>query len=286
MPRSTEPTDSPLGRAGGRRRARRLASASLTLSVLVGLAAWAVFLRPTFLGGDTTYVIVSGTSMEPTLRAGDLVLARRRTAYAVGDVVVYGARPEGAAADKLIIHRIVGGSARDGYVLRGDNRDRRDVWRPRSGDVRGALVIGIPAVGAVLAKLQEPRFLTAALAGVLVFLVVTALAGEPRHRRRRLDGGEPESPPTVLPAHPSAALPVPDRAPGGFLVLARAAEGYALVEREGDPPGPGELIVLDGRLFEISGAALSPLLSDRRLCLIADRLAKASELPAQRQPAG
>ena len=69
-----------------------------------------------------------------------------------------------AGRTALIIHRIVGGSARDCYVLCGDNRDRRDVWCPISSDVRGALVIGIPAVGAVLSKLRERRFLTAALA--------------------------------------------------------------------------------------------------------------------------
>ena len=57
-------------------------------------------------------------------------------------------------------------------------------------------------------------------------------------------------------------------------MLARAAEAYALVERSGEPPAPGGLIVLDGRLFEVSGAALSPLPSDPRLCVLADRLAK------------
>lgn len=239
--------------------------------VVAGVAAWVALLRPAFLGGDTSYVIVSGTSMEPTLHAGDLVLARRHAAYEPGDVIVYGVRPEGATADKLIIHRVVGGSASSGYVTQGDNRDRRDAWRPTGGDVRGALAVRVPAVGAVLSRLQQPRFLTAAIAGALVFLLVTAVAEPGRGRRRR--SAEAVDLAAVAPA-PSADAPPTPPATAGFLVLARAGDGYALVEKEGDPPGPGGLLVLDGRIFEVAGAALSPLPSDTRLCVLADRLAK------------
>lgn len=274
-----EPTARRRTRPGAR--ARRLASRVLTVAVVAGAAAWAVFLRPPFLGGETTYAIVSGTSMEPTLHAGDLVVARRRGAYRVGDVVVYAVRPEGAATDKLIVHRIVGGSASEGYVLQGDNRGRRDAWRPTPDDVRGRLALRIPALGVVLTRLQQPRFLTAAIAGVLVFLLVTAVAGDPRRGRRRA-GGEPDpgderlTPPlsAAVRTAPATAAPSPSPSSGGYLVLARAAEAYALVERSGEPPAPGGLIVLDGRLFEVSGAALSPLPSDPRLCVLADRLAK------------
>lgn len=272
VPHPNGPTDSPSasGRRTGFRRARKALSRALTVLVVAGVAAWVVLLRPGFLGGDTTYVIVSGTSMEPALRAGDLVLARRHAAYGVGDVIVYGVRPEGATTDKLVIHRVVGGSATEGYVTRGDNRDRRDAWRPTDGDVRGALVVRVPAVGAVLSRLQQPRFLTATIAGVLVFLLVTAVAEPGRARRRR----SAETVDLAVPPAPVGDTPPAPPATPGFLVLARAGDGYALVEKEGSPPGPGGLLVLDGRIFEVSGAALSPLPSDTRLCVLADRLAK------------
>lgn len=62
----------------------------LTLAPLLLLLGGFLFLRPPLLGGATSYVIVTGRSMQPTLRTGDLVLARSRASgYTVGDVVAY-----------------------------------------------------------------------------------------------------------------------------------------------------------------------------------------------------
>jgi signal peptidase I len=69
----------------------RIALAAALLALVV---AWVVLLRPQLLGGSAAYVVVSGTSMEPTLSDGDFVLARKRSSYRVGDVVAF-SRPEG-----------------------------------------------------------------------------------------------------------------------------------------------------------------------------------------------
>lgn len=116
-------------------------------------------------------MIVSGESMEPTLHAGDLVLTVRKRAYEVGDVVAYRI-PEGQpGAGVLVIHRIVGGSARAGYITQGDNRDGRDPWRPRPSDVVGAKGVSVPRVGLALVYLRTPLGL-AALAGIVAGLLV------------------------------------------------------------------------------------------------------------------
>lgn len=136
------------------------------LTVLVVLGWW-VAVRPTALGGDTGYVLVSGQSMEPGLSTGDLVITRRQDTYRVGDVVAYRV-PEGdVGAGELVIHRITGGTSR-GWVLRGDNRDADDLWRPRDRDIVGRALTHAPGAGTVLATLRAPVPL-ALLAGLLTF---------------------------------------------------------------------------------------------------------------------
>jgi len=154
----------------------RLAGWAVVLAVV---AAWAIFLRPAFLGGPATYVIVAGHSMEPTLHAGDLVLAQRQRTYRRGDVIAYRIMKNQAGAGTLVIHRIVGGSARDGYVTRGDNRNYRDPWRPKPADIAGKMNVHAPRLGMlpVFSHTAIGIALIAALAGFLV------LCGGTRARR-------------------------------------------------------------------------------------------------------
>ena len=55
------------------RTATRIAGFVVVFAALA--AAWAV-LAPPQLGGSTRYVILDGSSMEPSLRAGDLAVVR------------------------------------------------------------------------------------------------------------------------------------------------------------------------------------------------------------------
>lgn len=151
---------------------------SLGLSLALALT-WLVLLRPPFLGGATSYVIVSGVSMEPGMHTGDLVLARHQRSYAKGDVIAYRIPDGDPAAGSMVIHRIVGGDGVAGYLTRGDNTSGDDLWRPTDDDVRGRAWVLVPRAGQALALLQTPIGL-ALLAGVVT---VTLLAGPPRARR-------------------------------------------------------------------------------------------------------
>ena len=155
--------------------ARAIASAMVTM-VLIG--AWFVLLRPPFLGGPTSYVLVSGTSMEPTLFDGDFVLARRQATYDNGDIAAYRI-PEGeVGAGGLVIHRIIGGSAHEGYVLQGDNRTTPDLWRPKPSDIVGTPLVTIPKAGRLIPYLRSP-FIMAAFAGYMAFLLVYLRGKDP-----------------------------------------------------------------------------------------------------------
>lgn len=146
--------------------------AIVNLVVTLGLiASWFFWLAPQFLGGPIAYVLVSGGSMEPTLHDNDFVIARRQDTYARGEIVVYRIPESETGAGGLVIHRIIGGSDQLGYVLQGDNRTTPDLWRPRSTDIVGRLLVTIPMAGGVIPILRSP-LLVALFAGYMAFLFV------------------------------------------------------------------------------------------------------------------
>lgn len=114
------------------------------------LALWWFTLGPLPLGGTTTFAVVDGVSMEPTLQGGDLVIARVQDAYELGDTIVFP-----VANQKVVIHRIVGGSAPDGWITQGDNNDRADNWVVPDGYILGRYWLEVPMVGSALLWTRE-----------------------------------------------------------------------------------------------------------------------------------
>jgi signal peptidase I len=135
---------------------------------------WAQYLRPQSLGGHAGYVLVSGQSMEPRYHTGDLVLVEQRARYHPGEVIAYRVPKGDPMAGAQVIHRIIGGDARQGFVMRGDNRTAPDVWRPRNEDIVGTKALRLPDAIVVLQYLRSPIFL-----GILAaaFVFVHALSG-------------------------------------------------------------------------------------------------------------
>ena len=147
----------------------RLVLAALAITLVV--AGW-----PAAWGGATSYVVVWGESMDPAYRPGDLVVTRAADRYEVGDVITF------RTGYGEVIHRVVGGDARDGFRTQGDNVDRVDPYRPRPADVRGRAVLHVPAVGA------WGLALAAQVPGTLLLVAVAAVAGlgwRRRHHQRQ-----------------------------------------------------------------------------------------------------
>jgi len=132
-----------------------------TLAELSLLLVWLVVFRPVALGGPASYLIVSGVSMLPTLRTGDLVIAQHQAGYVPGDIVAFrvprGEPGEGA----MIIHRVIG-EAEGGYVVQGDNKRYPDPWEPATDDILGKMWLSIPGGGRVLGFVRQPILLGAA----------------------------------------------------------------------------------------------------------------------------
>ena len=152
---------------------RRLVS----VGMLGVLAIWFVLLRPAFLGGPASYVIVSGKSMEPNLYTGDLAFVLKRDSYAAGDIVAFHVDADEAPSGSgggIVIHRIIGGNAEDGFILQGDNNDHADPWQPTPDRIRGRALLYVPRLGALFSYLQHPVRLAVAIG---VPLGYTSLAG-------------------------------------------------------------------------------------------------------------
>lgn len=149
---------------GAHTRARRLLSyvGSLALWAVVAFCAW--FLWPSSLGGATTFVLVSGHSMEPDYFPGDLLVARTGEP-SIGDAIVY--RPGGQYGDAKVVHQIVGGDGVSGWEMKGINNDFIDQWRPTNEQVVGLVQVHIPSLGGLGTVLLSPVL----WAGVLIVAV-------------------------------------------------------------------------------------------------------------------
>jgi signal peptidase len=152
--------------------------------VVVG---WFAFLRPVRLGGTASFVMVQGTSMDPTYHTGDLVITHKQSSYAVGDVIAYEVPHGDVGVGLTVIHRIIGGSATTGFITQGDNNPAADDWRPKLADVQGSAWFVTPRGGRILAFLHAPIPLAGIAASVVVMWVVyqedLSLPGRGRKRR-------------------------------------------------------------------------------------------------------
>ncbi len=121
-----------------------------------------VFAAPTAVGGPASYVVVTGTSMEPTYDDGDLVVATVADSYDVGDVVVYD-----APGDRrfTVIHRIIETTA-GGFITQGDNRAEPDGWVVAPETIRGTASVHVPHGGSFVRLVRQPPVVFAVVAGV------------------------------------------------------------------------------------------------------------------------
>jgi signal peptidase len=198
-------------------RSRRRVLARAAVAAVAALAAlWLAFLRPAFLGGTTTYVVVSGSSMEPTLHDRDLVVVRERGSYGTDDVIAFRLPAGTAGPEEAVIHRIVGGSAAEGFVTRGDNRDADDPWRVAPDDILGRRIAHVPRVGVVLDWLAKPMVI-----GLMVGAALASLYWTFRIHVAREQRATSKAPA----AHRATGTPMPARAPA-CTAAARIRERY------------------------------------------------------------
>ena len=160
---------------------RRWLTIVTAAAAILGAAALLTLFAPARFGGDVTYALISGTSMEPTMGPNDLVLVRPAEEYAPGDVVAYHSPDLG-----LVIHRVM--AIEDGrLILQGDNNDWTDSHRPAPSEVAGKLWVSVPGAGRVVRWLAPP--LGPSVLGVLALGMMLTPGSATRGRGKKRDTG-------------------------------------------------------------------------------------------------
>lgn len=186
---------------------RWLRRVRMVLSVIGWLVTMALFL-PVGFGGQVSWVVVSGRSMEPTYHTYDLALVVRAGTPNVGDVIVYRVPAGEPGAGRQVIHRVIGGDPINGYTTKGDNREGPDIWHPRRHDVIGRVVAIVPQGGKAIARVFDIHNLGLVAIGLLVWALW------PRNRGCDEDDGGPDQDGSLRAStnHGHEPEPVADRA--------------------------------------------------------------------------
>jgi signal peptidase I len=144
-PRLAPVTKSRVG-AGFKRNRSRI-GALIAVAVVAFMVATSGRLPVPFT--DVGIVVVSGDSMAPTMKNGDVVVYAQESSYEVGDVVVF---PLAGEAEGEVIHRVtsvipVGDGTEDQYVTQGDNRASDDGATTSTSEIRGSNRLRVPLLG-------------------------------------------------------------------------------------------------------------------------------------------
>ncbi len=160
----------------------RLTQSLLSALILVLMVALWLTFAPVQFGGQASYIMIAGASMEPSLHYGDLVIAHEERTYEVGDVVTYRHPTIGP-----IIHRIIERTG-DTYKFKGDNNDWVDSYEPASAELIGKSWIHIPGAANIILKLRSSVgiILLSFTIGFIVLLTFSrnSLLGEDRPKKK------------------------------------------------------------------------------------------------------
>lgn len=133
------------------KQSQRQPSIFSNIVLLAGLVGIWIAFAPVAIGGQASYVMVNGISMEPNYHTGDLVIVRKSPTYQIGDVIAY----QDAQMAAHVIHRIIG--IEDGlFVLKGDNNSWIDAYHPSNDEVVGKQWIYAPKLANSMLWIRKP----------------------------------------------------------------------------------------------------------------------------------
>lgn len=97
-------------------------------------------------------IVLTG-SMSPTINPGDIILLAKpeQTPPHIGSIVAYTARRFDGSPVGTFTHRIIGGDAASGFIVKGDANPTPDIQHPRVADISGVQFFTIPFIGKILA---------------------------------------------------------------------------------------------------------------------------------------
>lgn len=125
--------------------------AALKWSAYVTASLLLTFSFLSFTGTLKARIVLTG-SMAPVIHTGDVIITTSTSHKAPkkGDIIAYTARRFNGAAVATISHRIIGGDATKGFIVKGDHNPAPDVQHPALSDISGVVILIIPFIGNLL----------------------------------------------------------------------------------------------------------------------------------------
>lgn len=104
-----------------------------------------------FSGVVKARVVLTG-SMAPTINPGDIILTTpaKNVTPKIGNIVAYVGRRFDGTAVGVFSHRIIGGDATTGFIVKGDHNPSPDTQHPKIPDITGVVIFIIPVIGRFL----------------------------------------------------------------------------------------------------------------------------------------
>lgn len=129
-----------------------------------------------FQGSVKARVVLTG-SMAPTINPGDVILTTPPTNIEpkIGSIVAYVGRRFDGTAVGVFSHRIIGGNAQSGFIVKGDHNPEPDTQKPKIPDITGVVIFVIPLIG----KFLTPKALMVLIPLIFgLWLILDALKNE------------------------------------------------------------------------------------------------------------
>jgi len=160
------------------RRTRKVGRGIINTAMFV-LTITLVALIAAQLSGVVLLRNVATGSMEPKIKPGDIEVTVKPSLVQAhkGQVVVYQLKSPTGKLLGAVGHRIIGGSGRQGWILKGDSNPIPDPQRPKTSQLLGVVVFVIP-------KLGHYFTLNVAVYGLLGLVAYWLLSDLYRKRRR------------------------------------------------------------------------------------------------------
>lgn len=116
-------------------------------------------------------------SMVPVINPGDIILTTPPSNITpkIGSIVAYVGRRFDGTAVGVFSHRIIGGNAQTGFIVKGDANPAPDIQNPTIPDITGVVIFVIPLIG----KFLTPKSLMVIIPLIFgLWLILDALKNE------------------------------------------------------------------------------------------------------------
>ena len=133
-----------------------------------------IYFWPTQIYGDTSYIMLIGNSMYPTIESGTFVIAKPDKEYFLGDIIAFVNED-----NRNVVHRIVEHTD-EGFVTKGDNNSKIDPKIVPLNDVLGRVLFVIPYVGFTSLFLQTSVGM--AVFGILALMVFANVKSKSKNK--------------------------------------------------------------------------------------------------------